>query len=584
MIGSVLRSRYELASILSEGPIFTCYSAIDRVQACDVSIRLFKPPFDREEAFLAALKVAIEQTTAIRSPSVEAVQEVALGPGSPLLISEYARGMTLAERIKKLAPFSIPVSVAMAISILEGLEASHALGFAHGWLGAHSVWVESDGRAKIQLPGIWAAFAYSETAGAVVLPLLAPYLAPEISAGGTPSAASDLYAVGVLLYQLLLARLPYNGDTALAMALKHATDPVPSAKTLNGSIPTVLDEIIKKALAKEPSQRYARAGEMLEDLRALQDALRFGKRLSWPVKAGAAASEPVERPKPSYARQEPQEVEARNSDVPAWLMASFFAAILVVVTGLGAFFYTNLNRGKFVAVPNLRNMTAEEAKAMLAGEKLRYRVIAHVPSEGAPVDTVVDFSPPAGTKVRQNSDVSVKLSAGAEYVEAPDLTGRTLDEARTILSHLNLELDDRIEDVPGGDTPKGQIVASSPAKGTKVERGARVHVQVSTGEGGPKSAAPPKKYLYTLNVRLKGLVAPTEVKIDIVDDLGTRTLFDETKQPDDSISLHAEGYGPQATFKIYYDGQLKVSQVAQGSDESQAPGAATPEAAQTDEQ
>ncbi len=573
MIGSVLRIRYEITGLLAEGPIFNAYAARDRVQGRDVCVRIVRSPFDKETAFVGSLRSAVGRASTIQHPAVEGLWELDDHEGTPFIVGEVSKGASLGDRIRKLAPFSIPVSISVAVSVLEGLEAVHAAVIVHGDLSTTNVWVQPDGSTRLQVPGVWQAYSASETAGAVVLPHMAAYLAPEVSAGGLPSPASDLYAVGVLLYQLLTGRLPYPADTPISMAIKHATEKIPSVRLMNPSIPLVLDEVVKKSLSKEPENRYVRANEMLSDLRMLQDALRFGKTLTWPIrKDGGTLEAKSVAPRMSAARAETrprdEDWEEEAGDVPRWMRASLWLLFAILAGCVMAFFYSNINKPRLVTIPNLKNMSGTEARAMLSQAKLQMRVIAKVPNEGVPADNVVDVNPAVGTKVRENSAVSVKLSSGSRFVEVPELRRRTLDEARSILGQLDLSLEDSPEEV-AATVPRGQIVSEIPPKGTKVVRSTKVRVQVSNGETAPVQPTPPavpaesqsdqSKYVYTLKLKLTDLKEPTQVRVEIKDDVGTRTLYDENRQPGDLVQLSTECQGKEATFMIYYNDHLVKS-------------------------
>ena len=291
MIGEIFGSRFELVAQANDGPIFTAYMAKEAGSGKDVCVRLFRSPFDKELDFVEAVGVAAQKAAVVDHPGVERITALEYDGGRPFLVGQFSPGITLGERIRKLAPFSVPVAVGTAISILEGLDALHRAGIVHGDVNSDNVVIAMDGSARVQLAAIWEAYSRSSTAGAVVLPSMAPFLAPEVSAGGAPSHGSDVYSVGVLLFELICGRPPYSADSPIAMAMKHATAPTPSVKGFNASSPIVLDEIVKKAMNKDPGMRYRTAGTMLADLRVLQDALRFGRTLTWPLKPAEAMDE-----------------------------------------------------------------------------------------------------------------------------------------------------------------------------------------------------------------------------------------------------------------------------------------------------
>ncbi len=598
MIGSVLRVRYELTALISDGPIFATYSARDRVSGTECSVRLIKPPFSRETEFTERLAEAVKKYQIVQHPGVEMLFELDMDEETPFLVGQLSRGAQLADRIRKLAPFSIPVAASTAISICQSLDTIHRAGLVHGDVGAHNVVIMPDGEARLQLGGIWEVYSASPTAGAVILPAMAPYLAPEISSGGMPSAASDVYSVGVLLYQLLTGRFPYMGDTAVAVAMKHSTAPTPSVRSLNPSVPMVLDEIVKKAMSKDSSLRYQAAGELLSDLRVLQDALRFGRTLTWPLRpaplreeAPVTQSKPNSNPTPVHpvaprmsAIRSDEEVEAAprkartERDVPVWMLVSIAFLGAVVLSLIGVWTVFNLGRSKLVTVPNVRSMTSTEARQMLEGMHLKMRIASRMANEKVEADKVLDVSPEPGQKVKENGEVAVVLSSGSQFVEVPDLKNLTIDKAKSILSSLNLDLDPNIEKGYDPSVANGLILRQVPAASAKAARTTRVRVVISSDQAPkptePANAAPPATngdgFLYTLKVKMNNVQQTTHVRVELSDDHGTRTVLDSQKEPGEDFEVDTTGFGAEATFRIYFDDEL-VKTVTKRSDGTEAP-------------
>lgn len=586
MIGDVLRIRYELIESLGENAIFKCYLAKDRVQGREVTVRLFKSPFSQETAYTDAVRKVVQKYANTFGNGVEGLIDVDDHEGQAFLVSEYTQGQPLSERIDKLAPFSVSVAVSTAISICEGLNSLHQSGIAHGDVTAQNIVALPDGQCRLQLAGLWETYSASQTAGLVALPGMASYLAPEVSSGQMPSPTSDVYSVGILLYQLLSGRLPYSADTPVSMALKHATAGIPSVKIYNSAVPASLDEIVKKAMAKDPANRYASAAELLSDLRMLQDALRFGKTMQWPSKPAPAtttAAAPKEKqpvaPKMSAIR-EPEEStkkkkkEKEPRDVPIWMLVifGFFAIAFLALIGVWVVF--NVSQPKLVVVPNVKGAKLSEAQKTLEGLKLKIRVSGREINDVQPPDTILTMTPPAGRKLHEGSSVNVKISTGSRFVSVPDLKGKTMDSARSMLEAINLTLSDSYTTQPDSKLDAGLIISQSPDAKAKVDRFGRVTVVLSSGKSGgqvPINSDQDKQYVYNLKIKLTGLTEGIVLRVDILDARGERTIYESPHQPDDSIEIPAQGYGKEAKFKIFYDNQLVTTKEKKAEEEAPAP-------------
>jgi len=564
VIGTLLGNRYEVSTLIADGPVFATYSSRDVTQGREVAIRVLQAPVDREIAFYKALEVAVEKFRSVQSPNLEPIWRAATENGVSYLVGELTKGPSLAERIRRLAPFSVPVSVASGISLCTALDALHRANLAHGDVSAQNVVVLANGDLRLQLAGIWEAYGASDKAGGMVLPAMAPYLAPEVGEGGYPSPQSDVYAVGVILYELLVGRPPFQGETPTATAFRHRDLPIPSVRTQNPSVPIVLDEIITKCLAKDPLDRYSSAGDLGADLKMLQEALRFGKTLTWPLRAASGVARRPAEPGPvaprmgAIRKDEDEETGVRRRaerDVPVWMLVALAFLGAVLLTLLGMWLFGNLNRPKTVKVPNLARLTLPEGRSMLEKLHLELRVSAREPNDKVEANRILDVEPAAGQEVREGSRVYVTLSTGSRYAEVPDLAGDTVDKARTILEGLGMEADPETTDRTSSTVPYGSVVETIPPAKSRVERTTRVRLVVSSGppvNGGDADTA----YDYRLTIQLSDLTTPSRVKLEMTDSRGTRTVYEDQKQPNDTIQLTARGYGKKATFKIYYGDQF----------------------------
>ena len=583
MIGDVLKVRYEITDLISEGPIFTAYKARDKVQGRDVTVRTLKPQFARESEFVAAIRQTADRYQNVFGVGIESMIGVEEDDGESFLVSEYTPGPSLQDRADKLAPFSVSVAVSTAISICDGLNTLHHGGVAHGDLSPKNVAVQPDGQCRLQLPGMWEAYSGSQTAGLIALPGMAPYLAPEVSAGSMPSPTSDVYSLGIILYLLLSGRLPYSADNPTGMALKHANAGIPSVKVYNSAVPAVLDEIVKKAMAKEPALRYTDASEMLSDLRTLQDALRFGRTLNWPLSTHSAPAtsggekRPV-APKMSAIRdleeKKKPKKEKEPRDVPVWMIMvfAFFGIMFLILLGVWVVF--NVSQPKLVVVPNVKGSKLAEAKKTLESLNLKIRVSGREVNDLQPPDTILSMNPVAGSKRHEGSTVGVKISTGSRFVTVPDLRGLTVDKARAMLEAINLSLAENYSTQPDPKYDAGLIVSQSPDPKAKVDRFGRVTIVVSAGKGGGVLPGDPdrdKQFLYNVKIKLAGLSERVVLRVEIVDSHGERVIYESPHEPEDSVQIPVQGFGRQATFKIYYDNQLVTTKEQQAEGEAPSP-------------
>jgi serine/threonine protein kinase len=575
MIGTLLRIRYEILQELEEGPIFKALRVRDRVGGRELKCRMIQPPFSGEASFLEALRNVISDTRAYEHPGLEKLLELDEHEGTPFLVSELSTGAQLQDKIRKLAPFSSHVSITTAIGVLEALTAMHDLDQAHGDIESSNVFVTQDGKVKLALPGVWKAYGASNTAGGVVLPGMASYLAPEITQGEMPSPRSDIYAVGSLLFELLTGRYPFSADTPIAMAMKHATNPVPSAKAQNPGVHIILEEIIKKMMAKLPADRYANAREALHDLRILQDALRFGKPISWPIKLRGPIPEPTPvdqpvlvAPKMSAIRKEPatpkQPTPANEPEpaepydgLPKFILAGAYIMVLGLIALVAMILYQNLTAPTKVRVPNLVNRNAMQAEQDLKKLGLVFRTESVVSDK--PEGTILLIEPPADTKISVGESVKAKVSIGRKFVEVPDVLGLSVREARDLITKANLKVVEKAK--ASRNFEKGQVIEQNPPARQQLERESTVTLYVSNGKrtGGGEERGP--RMSYKIEFELDADEA-LRVRVDLIDSTGTAQVYEQDHAPGDLVTFEATGYGESVIFKIFYDGEFVYQKTA----------------------
>jgi serine/threonine-protein kinase len=405
-IGEILNNCYEVMERLSDGACFQTFKARDHVQNRMVALKLLRNEFGAQKTMRDRVTAEGNAVKELIHPNIARVYESVSTETTAYVASEYVRGMNLKERLRRAASFPLAVAVDIAIVIAEALEFAHERGIAHGDLRAQNILISVEGQVKVTDFGLGRVLTSSEGERFPSLRRV-PYMSPEVAEGKPPTPASDIYSLGVILYEMLTAILPFEGDTSISVALKLARDPAVSPSRINTGVPPALDGIVLKAMQKDPARRYRSIGAMLKDLRAAQEALRFGKSLNWTPKDSRIA-----------------EIEEEEEIPPAVSAISTINKVLlaVVVIGLGTvgmLIWTLLFRSNpDVHVPALVGMYRTTALQQIDEIGLKPHVNEEYNSKYAE-GQVFKIYPLAGTGVKPGGDISVWISKARSRWRSP---------------------------------------------------------------------------------------------------------------------------------------------------------------------
>lgn len=485
-----VNSRYELleATPGPDTPPYEFVKARDREQGRVVALQVvpaevFGTSVARREQFQAA----VQQAQMLEHPGILQVfdQGVDEGTGDLYVVREQLRGITLQERIRRIAPFTLAVSTDIAVAVTEALVAAHRAGIAHGDLRPGHVLLSPEGQIKT------ADFVY----GALVAaqgeePNRAAYLAPELSARpGTelaPTVAGDIYALGAMLYEMLVGTLPLVGGVRVS-----------SPRDANPAIPPALDGLVQKCLHPDPAGRYRTAGTLLTDLQSIHTALKTGKSLAWSPLTDKTvpktAETPKRQPRPLPDREPMNDDEPRYEKPPrerasALAIATSILFGILVLSVIGAVMYGArfLAVPNDVVVPNLIGKTFDDAKRV-AGEQ--HFTLVESPdsaySDTMPEDQIYEQNPLAGHTIKADKEVTVFRSLGPRLLTIPALVGTTQDYAVKALLQTNLPLGTTTQEF-SASVPSGIILSQSPQGNSKVARNTAVNFVISKGQQPPE--------------------------------------------------------------------------------------------------
>lgn len=519
MIGRLILMRYETLERVGESAFFQVLKARDKTTGRIVAIKTLQSAFAHNPDFCEALRKALPPFTALSHPNIARIDEVAEEDGVPFLVTEFVRGINLKERIRRIAPFTLSVAVDFAIAIGEALQHAHAQGLIHGDLRPQNVIVSPEGAVKVTDFGLAQAFAASQDAAAANLGRAAAYLAPEVASGRPASGGSDLYALGAVLFEMLTGTTPYTGDTPLSILLRHQNDPIPSLTTLNPGVPRSLEGIVTKSLLKRPEDRYRSATEMLSDLKAVRDALRFGKPLSWSPLEGSApvsssslgASIPSESPgesarsirlpaplpaTPTVAPMPPPSTPPEAETVGAvrmsstttgddrispYLKAALYAVVFILFAGgigLTAFWMAYVAKVPEQKFPELKGMKIEDARR--AADTASVRLMVHEEYKDNVADGVIYQVDQVNGRIRPGRSINVWVSKGSRFVNVPDLTNVHKDDAEKKVREAGLAIGN-VNREYSAKIPFDYVINQNPRARKRIPRDTAISLSISDG-------------------------------------------------------------------------------------------------------
>lgn len=534
LVGQLVDGRYEVVSRIARGGMATVYLAVDRRLDRDVALKVMHPHLAEGGAgsdFVARFRREARAAARLTHPGLVGVYDQGVDGGTSYLTMEYVDGVNLRRYLSERGSLTVGAALDVTEQVLDALAAAHRAGLVHRDVKPENVLMASDGRIKVADFGLARAVTeVTSTTTGTVFGTVA-YLAPELVVRGASDARTDVYATGVLLYEMLTGAQPFTGETPIQIAFQHVNSdvPAPSDATDAGWLPVEVDELVGALAAREPDDRPADAGAALALLRRTRtalDAATLDRRVdvapvvalpqatdpeqddtgatrsgATPVAGGAAddargdttridapgrtvalpigavsvsgtAADAADRPRPGRRR------------VWAWVVA---AVLLLAAVGGGTWWYVAVGPGAYTTVPALAELTEDEALDALDAEGLRSDVVQAFDDE-VPAGSVVSTDPGDGERVRKDGTVTVTVSRGVDLVTVPEgVVGVPQADAEAVLTGADLATDYVEGDHWDDAAALGQVLKATDADGadlvpgTQVKRGSTVLLTVSDG-------------------------------------------------------------------------------------------------------
>ncbi len=526
MEGQILGNRYELIEKIGGGGMALVYKAKCNLLNRFVAVKILRPEFTNDEEFVKRFRIEAQSAASLSHPNIVSIYDVGRENNIHYIVMEYIDGVTLKEYIKTRTVLDWKEAVNIAIQIGSAIEHAHRKRIVHRDIKPHNILMTKEGIAKVTDFGIARAVSSStitmvgSTIGSV------HYFSPEQARGGFTDEKSDLYSIGIALYEMVTGRVPFDGETPVAVALKHLQVDAQQPVEINSEIPKGVNDIIMKAIEKEQNNRFQTASELLEELgRVLKDPSGTFIKLkdvdTFPTKRiqTVNSSELNEKGKKEPVKEEKTEQEEKRKEKLTWIFAIGTALVImgIFVFVTMAFLVPSItggnNESNEIVLEDYKGQDINEVE-----EKLRnLNVIVNkqwVESDTVPKDKIISQNPKPQTKIIPDSynPVTLVISSGKKLVVIPDLSKFTSREAMSTLEGMGLIA--RTEDQHSDDVVSGYVIKTSPAAKEEVEPGSSVIIYNSIGPAKRQTYVP--DLINKTRVQAQRLLSDAKLKIGTV--------------------------------------------------------------------
>lgn len=570
MIGQIINYRYEILEKAGDGTLYSVYKARDKVLNRLVAIKVLSSLAAENKDFAERTVAETQAVQDLVHPNIARVFEADSHDGTYFTAVEYVRGINLKDRIRRTAPFTISYAVDIAIAVAEALDYAHKRGIVHGDVRPHNILTSSDGQVKLTDFGVHAAVAASPTVKDNTMLRSVHYGAPEVLKGTFPQPYSDIYSLGVVIYEMITGGVPFDGDCTIAIAAKHFDEPPPLPNVINPGVPKLLNEIVLKAMAKNPQDRYESMGAMLRDLYAVREALRVGPQPRPQPEPARPAAPTVPGPLPV---EEPPMLEESSLRSTVLILLGVFVGVMAIGVASAYFFLVKLPTQ--VRVPDFTGMTITQAQSAAQSKGIILEQYREEYNDHYEEGQIYFTEPrPGGSVLKDSPVVKAWISKGARFVKVPSVIGLRQEVATEriggsrLVPRVKYEYHDSVE--------VGYVINQDPEAGTSLEPLKLVTISVSKGAQAPPVTSRPETGDETtvggeaapvplgeerqidVSVEVPGEGDETRVvRILVTDSQGSdHVAYDQVHYGGDRFTEPVRAYGDSIEIKCQIDGKV----------------------------
>ena len=481
----LLSGRYELLEKIGDGGMAVVYKAKDKLLNRYIAVKILRPEFTKDATFVENFKRESQAAAGLSHPNIVSVYDVGREGNINYIVMELVEGRTLNEIIAERAPMDYRQVIDISKQVASALKVAHKNKIIHRDVKPHNIMITNDGVVKLADFGIAKAVNDATLSTGSKIIGSVHYFSPEQARGNYVDERSDIYSLGIVMYEMLTGKVPFDGDNPVTVALKHINEEVPAPSESVSGIPPALERAVLKATSKFQTNRYNSAEELIEDLDNIEFVTKvvgnsIFNEASRSIKKDEVPAEDDDNKKKGKKALTPEQKKKRIIIAVACAIVIIPLIVLLVVK-LGVFSSTQ-------EVPSLLNMTYEQAEkaAKEAGFKLKEGKSVY--SSDVAAEHVVQQDPKAGTEVKKGSTITVNLSKGAKDGVVPNLVGTKYDDVQKTLKKYGYKLGIVKEET--SKEPAGTIIAQDPAAGTSADKGTKINITISDGKGKDKGTVP----------------------------------------------------------------------------------------------
>ena len=490
--GRTLNGRYKIQSLIGTGGMAAVYLAKDLILDRLVAIKVLRLDFRQNDDAMRRFRREALSATQLTHPNIVGVYDVGQSQEMNYIVMEYVEGTDLKDYVRQKGALHPIEAVRIMMQIVSAIAAAHQNRIIHRDIKPQNILIDKEGNVKITDFGI--AVALSDTSLTQTNTLLGSvhYLSPEQARGGMATIQTDIYALGIVLYELLTGKVPFDGESAVSIALKHFQEPLPTIVNPIAMVPQSLENIVLKATAKDPMHRYRSCYEMFQDFKTCLDSTRLYEKKFVPASFSGETKvltpihtqkvKPIQTSKEIPVVEMDEEKPVKKRRKWPWLIL----LLLISIVGIMAFVFLQ-SSPKEVQVPDVTNLTEAAAKTKLADAKLNVTDVIQVKSDEIESGKVIETNPKAGSTVKEKSKITIKVSSGKEAITMKDYRNKNYEAARDELKKLGFTVEKQEEN--SDSVESGKVISQSIAPNQKVEgKDPVITLVVSKGESSIKMA------------------------------------------------------------------------------------------------